>query len=340
MNYKIVGGSIGKNKKKSRSTKTNSTPSMGKRRGRNMKTSSESSGKSSRSKRSKHSSRNKYSKKTNGIPKIIWTFWESPDGKIPELVKKCIDSWKLFNVDYKIEILNIKRMKELFNVDLTKFRHIKDGKKRLWTRISDYSRTIALYKKGGIWLDATNICTESFDKWLDNDIKINNPDYIGYYLNEWTSNRKFPVIENWFFAVPKNSHFMKLWYNEFMGTQKWKNLDDYIINARDNLGVDLQGIGEGDMAYLNYLAMHISCQIVLQTKNYDRKKMVLMNAEAKGNPYYYLARYNFNTANALRNVAKNKDLWSYPIIKLRGTERDYIIKHPKVIELFEKSHLF
>lgn len=44
----------------------------------------------------------------NIIPKKIWTYWN--DDKMPELIIKCIDTWKNENKDYEITILKNKRI--------------------------------------------------------------------------------------------------------------------------------------------------------------------------------------------------------------------------------------
>ena len=62
--------------------------------------------------------------------------------------------------------------------------------------------------------------------------------------------------------------------------------DDYIDDVKRNLKINTQGIGDKQKEYLNYLAMHVSAQVVLQSskKTFKENKMVLMNAEKKGNP--------------------------------------------------------
>ena len=48
------------------------------------------------------------------IPKTIWTFWEGPES---ELVNQCIQSWKRYNPDYTVVVLNKKNYKKYRKLD-------------------------------------------------------------------------------------------------------------------------------------------------------------------------------------------------------------------------------
>jgi len=101
------------------------------------------------------------------IPKIIWTYWHNDD--IPPIIEKGIRTWKVFNPDYKIVILTEKKLKDLYDIDLSKVNINKD----FHARIADYVRLHITYKFGGIWMDASIICTKSLD-WIHDahDIQI------------------------------------------------------------------------------------------------------------------------------------------------------------------------
>ncbi|MDV4150429.1 glycosyltransferase [Clostridium sp. AL.422] len=81
------------------------------------------------------------------IPKIIHYCWFGGKKK-PDLVEKCIDSWKYYLKDYEIMEWN----EENFPIKNFKFANdtYKDGK---WAFLADYCRLWALYNYGGIYLD-------------------------------------------------------------------------------------------------------------------------------------------------------------------------------------------
>lgn len=299
----------------------------------------------------------KCSKHTNNIPKIIWSFWDGPNKEKPEIINKCIESWKFYNPKYKIKIVSIKSANKLLKgikhpitnkqINIYDLKHIykTDGSGDiLWQRASDYARALLLAKYGGIWMDASNIATRSFDEWfLDIIPNGYKPDFIGYYLDEWTTLKKYPVIENWFFACPKHGKFINLWKDEFLTTDNYTKIYDYIKDKK-NQGIKTQRIGDKEKEYLSYLAMHVSAQAILQNpkfiKSSANNNMILMNAEIHHNPYYYLFKSNQNTRKALTKLGeltKRKAIWCWPFIKLRGPEREFLDSHPDYIKKIFKG---
>lgn len=100
---------------------------------------------------------------TNKIPKIIHYCWFGNNEK-PELVKKCIESWKKYLPDYKIREWN--------NSDLQScnVKYVLDAiKEKKWAFVSDYFRLYALFTEGGIYFDSDNEVFKSFDEFLDLD---------------------------------------------------------------------------------------------------------------------------------------------------------------------------
>ena len=97
------------------------------------------------------------------IPKIIHYCWFGNNEK-PELVKKCIESWKKFLPDYEIREWN---NNDLINCNI---QYVKDAiKEKKWAFVSDYFRLFALYTEGGIYFDSDNEVFKSFDEFLHLD---------------------------------------------------------------------------------------------------------------------------------------------------------------------------
>lgn len=98
------------------------------------------------------------------IPKIIHYCWFGPNQK-PEIVEKCIKSWKKCCPDYEIREWNEQ------NYDISKaplyVRQAYEVKK--WAFITDYARLEILYNNGGIYLDTDVELLSSLDKFLDYD---------------------------------------------------------------------------------------------------------------------------------------------------------------------------
>lgn len=250
----------------------------------------------------------------SNIPKRIFTFWDS--NELPNIVKKCINTWKHHNPTYEIIILNSN------NLD----KYITDGSKLLSlkrsadsnARLSDYIRLYALAEHGGVWMDASIICYGSLDN-LFYDNGAAHIDYFGYYLPNFTTNYNYPIIESWFFAAPANSIFLQLWKDEFMKSNDYDHVRDYIQNIRDS-GIDLQNLSNPE-----YLTIHASAQVVLQTK-YDSKKYKQILLDATAGPFKYQSDNDWDIARAALALC-NESKFRTPIVKLRGSDRKFIIEN-------------
>lgn len=97
------------------------------------------------------------------IPKIIHYVWVGNQEK-PELVLKCIESWKKYCPDYKIIEWNNEALKQINNLYVSQA-----FENRKWAFVSDYLRLYALNKHGGIYCDTDLEITQNIDKFLEND---------------------------------------------------------------------------------------------------------------------------------------------------------------------------
>ena len=83
----------------------------------------------------------------NRIPKIIHYCWFGNNPK-PEIVYKCIESWKKYFPDYEIVEWNEK------NYDVNKELYMQEAYScKKWAFVSDYARFDVLYQYGGIYFD-------------------------------------------------------------------------------------------------------------------------------------------------------------------------------------------
>ena len=81
------------------------------------------------------------------IPKIIHYVWVGEKEK-PEIVLKCIDSWKKYCPDYEYIEWNNDAVNKIDNLYM---KQAFDNKK--WAFVSDYLRLYALYQYGGLYFD-------------------------------------------------------------------------------------------------------------------------------------------------------------------------------------------
>lgn len=81
------------------------------------------------------------------IPKIIHYCWFGKNPK-PEIVKKCIESWKKYCPDWEIKEWNES------NFDISVHPYIKEAyERKKWAYVSDVVRLLVVYEYGGVYLD-------------------------------------------------------------------------------------------------------------------------------------------------------------------------------------------
>lgn len=94
------------------------------------------------------------------IPRIIHFCWFGK-GNYPDLVKKCIETWREKMPDYEIKIWN----EETFDVNQYSF--TKEAyQMRRWAFVSDVARLKALYDYGGVYLDTDVEVIKDFSNLL------------------------------------------------------------------------------------------------------------------------------------------------------------------------------
>jgi hypothetical protein len=248
-------------------------------------------------------------KNYNRVPKKIWTYWDNPR-KIPKSVKMCMEGWKKYNPNYKIILLTKENYKGYVTipVELTSHPNFNDFP----ARFADLVRIWTLAEHGGVWIDSSMILKAPLDDWLF----PRSAEFSGFYIDGFTSNKKYPVIENWFFACNKRSEFVRLWRDEFSEIGKFPNVEKYVESRRKF--VDFQKIDNPI-----YLAMHVSAQKVLQVDKYPLELLILKKAE--DGPFRYLVDTKWNSEKAL-DVACSDKRYQEPIMKIRGAERGILEK--------------
>jgi hypothetical protein len=97
------------------------------------------------------------------IPKIIHYCWFGGNEK-PDIVKKCIKSWKQNLTDYEIKEWNED------NFEVKNHSYVREAyESGKYAFVSDYVRVYALYNYGGIYLDTDVELFKSFDDLLNHD---------------------------------------------------------------------------------------------------------------------------------------------------------------------------
>jgi hypothetical protein len=134
--------------------------------------------------------------------KVIYILWFQGFENAPEIVKKCIDSWKYYNSDWTINLLDNNNLGDYINIkdyiDLSKLKIEK-------SKIANIIRCILLSKYGGVWTDATTFCNKPLSEWL--------PNYINHGFFAFEKPGPDRLLSNWFLYSEKNNYIIEKWCN-------------------------------------------------------------------------------------------------------------------------------
>ena len=97
------------------------------------------------------------------IPKVIHYCWFGGN-PLPELAKKCIESWKKYCPDYEIKEWNES------NFDINCNQYVKEAyEAKKFAFVSDFVRLYALYNEGGIYMDTDVEVIKCLDEFLKHE---------------------------------------------------------------------------------------------------------------------------------------------------------------------------
>lgn len=241
------------------------------------------------------------------IPKVLWTYWNSTQPDF--FVCECIQSWRLQCPDYEVRLVHPGNLDDyVAQGDLpAQFLQLHP------TKQSDWLRLYLVAHHGGFWLDASTLLTRSID-WMQPKPQ-QALEFTGFYLEKFTSDPQFPIIESWAFGALPGSAFITAWQKEFHRALIEEGTDTYLqqLRSQPEWSSIVQNINDP-----NYLLIHITAQRVLRRQAYSR--MALYKAEDSAYYYHRALRWKWYLLYPqLSLVAAPKEC--APIVKLRGGER-------------------
>ncbi|GGC07629.1 hypothetical protein GCM10007205_15960 [Oxalicibacterium flavum] len=182
------------------------------------------------------------------------------------------------------------------------------------TKRSDWIRLYLVSRYGGYWLDASILLTCSLG-WLESQRCVQGAEAVGFYLEGYTHDVRFPVVESWAFGAPANSPFMIAWQREFHRALIEVGTESYLdaLRSREDGTTVLQGIADPA-----YLLIHVAAQQVLRRSNGYR--LALFKAEDTAYFYQKALGWKWYWLYA-RLCLVNSEPVPAPLVKLRGGER-------------------
>lgn len=137
------------------------------------------------------------------IPKRIWFLWLQGIEKAPAVVRACLESWRHWNPDWQIEVLDWSRL-ETFLPDAA---YVGDRWSRMHAAaLSDLVRINLLNRYGGVWADATCLCRKPLDVWL--------PDVAQVGFFAFSRPAEDRLVASWFLAAEAETTIVKSWCDD------------------------------------------------------------------------------------------------------------------------------
>ena len=133
------------------------------------------------------------------LNKTIWLLWLQGWDNAPWLVKEVAKSWQLNNPDWKIRLLTNQNIKFYIN-DID---YIYDKNKNISEQAkSDIIRLSLLKNHGGVWVDATMLCLQPINFWIEE--AVSSAGIFMYHNPEGFQ-------ASWFIVAQKNNPLIKKW---------------------------------------------------------------------------------------------------------------------------------
>ncbi len=148
-------------------------------------------------------------------PKIIWTFWDKGEENAPFLVQECFRSWREKNPDWKLNVLDRSSIDTVVDLSFV------PSETRIQL-IADALRVELLRLHGGVWVDATVLCTQKLDSWLPGRMEF------GFFFPRNPSLKNYRPLGNWFLAATPESYAITAWSQAskayWKGPNKWSDV--------------------------------------------------------------------------------------------------------------------
>ena len=181
---------------------------------------------------------------TQKIPKIIWSMWYQGTDKAPEWAKLCWETFSIQNPEWELRIITDENISKWIPNHLEYCRFVNRSKG--WNNRDETWRLCLLKKYGGVWVDASVICTKPLDNWLHSSCSD------GFFVFKAPSTKERFILSNFFIASTPDNLIINKWIekckehldrvpykNEYFyphNTYKYLyNTDKYFKSIHDNM---------------------------------------------------------------------------------------------------------
>lgn len=247
----------------------------------------------------------------DAIPRIIWTYWHPAPA--PAFIQACLANWRRFAPDHQVRLLD----RDSLSAWLPSLRADFDSLPAY--RQADWLRVQLLARHGGIWMDASMLLSRDL-AWLHQTQQQRAADYVGFYIDRYTTRPELPIVENWMMASVPGGRFATALAAAFD-----RALDEGAEAMLERLRREgrhapvAQGLTDD---FQRYLLMHMAASELLDHQP-QAARLVLLRAE--DGPFAWHAGVGWRKRHLFARLALAPCPRMLPaVLKLRGGDRTVV----------------
>jgi len=267
----------------------------------------------------------------------IWSFWE---GQPPEVVLRCFESIRIHNTSRNFVVLSQATLPKFLDATDYPLFHGRRGTPQDFSKVqylADWVRLTLLEKYGGIWLDASVICTSSVDNWIverdeivyDSDEEHEDPKLNKKTINMFPMHANGNVHGNWAMAaLEPGNPVVKAWRQEmndiFNEIGPGQIPTGYIERVMAENAAVRERWNNPAAPPLPYLWVYLALQVVLHRQP-ELHSHICLHSCVDG-PMY--RRYQYNVVHGIQDGTevsqKTADHLASEPLELEGPDRWFI----------------
>lgn len=248
---------------------------------------------------------------TATLPRIIWTYWQTAPA--PEFIQACIANWRQFAPDHEVRLLDRSSIESWLPSLRADFDSLPAYRQADWLRVQ------LLARHGGIWMDASMLLSRDLG-WLHDTQRRRGADYVGFYIDRYSTRPTLPIIENWMMASVPGGHFVSALAAAF--DQALDEGAEALLQRLRSEGRHAQVVQALTEDFQRYLLMHVAASELLD-RSPQLARLVLLRAE--DGPFAWHAGVGWRKRHVFARLALAPCPRMLPaVLKLRGGDRTVV----------------
>lgn len=248
---------------------------------------------------------------TATLPRIIWTYWQTAPA--PEFIQACIANWRQFAPDHEVRLLDRSSIESWLPSLRADFDSLPAYRQADWLRVQ------LLARHGGIWMDASMLLSRDLG-WLHDTQRRRGADYVGFYIDRYSTRPTLPIIENWMMASVPGGRFVSALAAAF--DQALDEGAEALLQRLRSEGRHAQVVQALTEDFQRYLLMHVAASELLD-RSPQLARLVLLRAE--DGPFAWHAGVGWRKRHLFARLALAPCPRMLPaVLKLRGGDRTVV----------------